>query len=228
VPAWAVWAIVGVVVVLVVAVVVAFASGDDSSPGSTNGGPGSSLASGSTGGAAAFGFASRRVVPLRVSKKVAVPNLDGPSRAIQDTLTNLYGQTLVDQANWSAGPPAAVWNAFAPEIRAKAEADRAAFTIGESGRLLSQLQVSSSSLTIRFLIDQSGRIAGAQAAVSIRGSGEVRGSGAVNVVVVGHLLMQQVNGAWLITGYPSASVSVKSPPGSTPLSPGPSPSGGTP
>jgi hypothetical protein len=214
-PRWAPWAIaaavIGSIALIVVLIVTLSGRGDtSSSPGSPT--VGSASGSGSADGTQAFSFQRRKIVPLRVSPlKTDVPDLAAPTDAIQRSLTNLYAQAVVNRANWTGGPPAAVWNAFAPEIRAKAQTDRAAFTIGQSGRLMSNLQISSSNLTIRYLIDSGGHIAGVQADVSIIGTGEVRGSGAVNVVVSGRLLMQQVNGSWLITGYPAASVTVKSP-----------------
>ena len=233
-PNWAPWAIgaaaIGLIALIVVLVVtLGDGGGRSSGPGSST--VGGSSGSGSTGGAQAFSFQRRKIVPLRVSQNANVPNLTAPTDAIQQSLTNLYARAVVNRASWTAGPPAAVWNAFAPDIRAKAQADRAAFTIGQTGRLLSNLQISSSNLTVRYLIDQSGHIAGVQAEVSIIGTGDVRGSGAVNVVVSGRLMMQQVNGSWLISGYPAASVTVKSPhaptPSAAPSSSGSSPGGST-
>jgi hypothetical protein len=236
-PRWAPWAIgAGIIAAIVVLIVTLNGGGGGSTRGDGPPGVGSSPSgSGPATGAVPFAFQERRIVPLRVSQKTSVPDLSGPANAIQQSLTSLYGQAVVDRANWTAGPPATVWNAFAPDVRAKAQADRAAFTMGSSGRLMSNLQISSSMITIRYLLDPGGKIAGAQASVSIVGTGDIRGSGAVDVVVRSELLMQQVGGSWLITGYPSASVTVKSPnppstPSRTPASPAPSSSGsgGTP
>jgi hypothetical protein len=158
-----------------------------------------------------FAFEHHKVVALRVNRRKPVPDLAAASAAIESSLTSLYGQAVVNRTNWANGPPPAVWNAFAPAIRDRARRDRAAFTIGDSGRLLSRLDISSSDLTIRFLLDDGGHVTAAQAAVSVNGTGEVKGSGAVNLVVRSRLLLQPVDGVWLITGYPAASVTVASP-----------------
>ncbi len=232
-PRWAPWAIGACIIAAVVVLIVSLISGGGGGGGgSTSGGGsltgGSPSASGPAGSAEPFSFQQRRIVPLRVTQKAKVPDLSGPTNAIEQSLANLYGQAIVDQTNWTAGPPASVWNAFAPEVRQRAQSDRAAFTMGSSGRLLSNLDISSSSLTIRYLIEPGGRIAGVQANVSIVGTGEVSGSGAVNVVVSGKFLMQQVGNSWLITGYPAASVTVKSPHPPTPSSPSGTPASPTP
>jgi hypothetical protein len=230
-PRWAPWAIGAAIIAAVVVLIVTFTGSGGGGSGASSGGSGnvgSPSGPGPASSAEPFAFQERRIVPLRVSQKTKVPDLNAATSAIQQSLTNLYGQAVVDRANWAAGPPAAVWNAFAPGVRARAQSDRAAFTLGASGRLMSNLQISSSDLTIRYLLDPGGRIAGVQANVSILGTGNVRGSGAVNVLVRSQLLMQQVGGSWVITGYPVASVTVKSPHAPAtpaPGSPGPTPSG---
>ena len=114
------------------------------------------------------------------------------------------------------------------------QADAAAFTLGKSGAAMRSLTVTDRSLTIRLLVDDHGNITAANATVEIDGTGQMQGTGEVAVTVRSQLLFQNVaptaGGAnrWLIVGYPSASVDVRSPgatasPGAGTASPGASP-----
>jgi hypothetical protein len=159
----------------------------------------------------AFVFRAPMVETVRVTRRVKTPDLRGASAAITTSLSKLYDQTVVDRTHWASGPPAAVWNTFAPNIRAKARADADAFTLGRSARFMQTLRVSSSSLTIRYLIDDHGRIVAAQASSYLKAVGELNDGRPVRIIATGELLLDQVPKAWLITGYPSASVTVTSP-----------------
>lgn len=156
---------------------------------------------------------------FRVSKKAPTPDVSGAVAEIQGLLSRLYDEGVVGQASARTSAPAAVWNAFTPDIRRRAQTDADAFTLGAAAGTVRDLAISSSSLTIRFLVDQRGAVVSAQARAAMRGTGVVAGSGPVDVVVAGTFVLQRVSGNWLIGGYPSASVSVRS---STPT-PGPTP-----
>ncbi len=230
-PSWAPWVAIGVAAVAVAIVVTVVLSGGRAGPPAAGGHSSGSPAPGSAGAPGAeapFAFPPPKVVPLRVNRKIHVPDLSGATSAITRSLTTLYAQGLVAHRYWISGPPPSVWDAFATSIRGRAKADQKAFTIGSSGRLLTSLDVSSSSLTIRFLIDDHGRIVGAQALVAIRGGGTIRGSGAVTLAVTGEFILQRLGGVWQITGYPAASVTVRSPNASPSPPATPGPSGSTP
>jgi hypothetical protein len=178
-------------------------SGRAPQPGESAGGPEN----------VAFVFREPKVETVRVTRKVRVPDLRGPTAAITTSLSRLYDQTVVDRTHWTSGPPATVWNAFAPTIRSKARTDADGFTLGRSAALMKTLQVSSSSLTIRYLIDDHGRIVAAQASSYLKAVGELNDGRPVRIVATGELLMNQLSKTWLITGYPSASVTVTTPTG---------------
>jgi hypothetical protein len=211
-PPWLPWAAGGAAILIAgVVLAVVLAGGGESpprtqarstagSPGATAGGPENTT----------FAFGKPAVFLVRVNKHAPAPDVSTGAAAIQSSLSRLYDQAIVDRRNWLSGPPAAVWDAFAPSIRSKAKADAKAFAIGSSGRSLSELTISSSDLTIRFLVDDHGHVVSAQAGAVLRGTGEIQG-GTVNLVVVGRFLFQQVSGSWLITGYPTASVNLASP-----------------
>jgi hypothetical protein len=217
-------------VVVVALVLTLVLLGGDGQP---NGRPtvGGSGASSGGPGVGTFAFASAKVTSIRISKKVAAPDVGDAAEEIQVLLGRLYDQGVVARATRSAGPPASYWEAFAPDIRQRAQADRLAFTLGSAAGSLEALDISSSSLTIRFLIDDRGAALSAVASASIHGTGQLEGSGPVELLVTGTFLFREVSGAWLIAGYPSAAVTVASPgaaspaPGASTESPSAEPSG---
>jgi hypothetical protein len=211
VPPRLLWAGAGLVV-LIVGIVLAVvllgggggapqSEGRSPKPGESAGGPSN----------IAFVFRPPKVETVRVTGKVRVPDLRGGSAAITTSLSRLYDQTVIDRTHWVTGPPPSVWNAFAPDVRAKARTDAGAFTLGRSAALMKTLQVSSSSLTIRYLIDDHGRVVAAQASSYLKAVGELKDGRPVRIIATGELLLKQVSGTWLISGYPSASVTVASP-----------------
>jgi hypothetical protein len=185
----------------------------------------------SAGGPAnvAFVFGTPKVETVRVTRRVRVPDLKGANAQIRTSLSRLYDQAIVDRTHWANGPPAATWNAFAPAIRAAARGHANAFTLGRSGPMVDSLAVSSSSLTIRYLIDDHGRLVSAQASTVVRAAGELEGSRPIRVYAAGEFLLSPVSKSWLVTGYPKAWVTVTSPGGPSPaVSGGSSPSGSSP
>jgi hypothetical protein len=225
-PPWLPWAA-GAIAVVVIAVVVSWALV------AGKGGDGTRVAGGVSGtggtpsgtGTGSFAFENPKIAIFRVSKRAPSPDVSGAAAQIQGLLSGLYDEGVVAQANARTSPPAAFWNAFAPDIRRRAQTDADSFTLGAAAGSVRDLAISSSSLTIRFLVDQGGAVASAQAEASIRGAGVAAGSGPVDVIVTGTFVLQRVSGSWVIGGYPSASVSVRSS-GPTPRpTPAPTPSG---
>jgi hypothetical protein len=179
--------------------------------GSATGANGGAPAGEAVGSAqSSFAFGAPKVVLVRISTKSQTGDVSAPAAQIAASLDALYGQGIADQARWRSGPATNVWNAFAPSIRDRARADRTAFTVGKTGASLQSLEISSSRLTIRFLLDEKGRATSAIATALVTGAGTVKGSGPVTLEASGRFFFEPVNGAWLITGYPDASVNVNS------------------
>jgi hypothetical protein len=210
-PPWLPWAA-GAIAVVVIAVVVSWAliagkEGEGGTP--ATGGVSGTGGTPSGNGTGSFAFENPKIAIFRASKRAPSPDVSGAAAQIQGLLSGLYDEGVVAQANARTSPPAPFWNAFAPDIRRRAQTDADAFTLGAAAGSVRDLAISSSSLTIRFLVDQGGAVASAQAQASIRGAGVVAGSGPVDVVVTGTFVLQRVSGSWVIGGYPSASVSVR-------------------
>jgi hypothetical protein len=207
--------------VLVVAAVVTVVVLNSGGGAGSNAGPSSGTTGGQTIGEPGppFAFADPKIQTFLVRKRAPVPDLAAANQEITDALSHLYDQGVVSADHWRNGPPATVWAAFAPAIRSKAQSDRSAFTIGSSGSTLRSLNISSSSLTIRYLIDDRGKVASAQASATIRGTGEMDDSAPVDMLVTGRFLFEPISGRWLITGYPAATVTVASPAATPPAGP---------
>ncbi len=217
------WSVAGVAVVLVVVLAFVLLGGS----GKDAGAPAASGSATQTG-EARFAFPDPQVVVVRVTKTAPADDVSGPVAQVRATLDALYGGGIVDRARWRSGPPASVWNAFAPDIRDQARADRTAFTLGDTGVSLQSLDISSSRLTIRFLMDEKGHATSAVVTSVITGEGTVKGSGPVILRADARFLFEPVDGAWLITGYPHAAVVVTSPDASgAPATPTTAPTVGT-
>jgi hypothetical protein len=213
-----------VVVVAVVSWALIAGRGTDGRGPATGGVSGTGGSPNATG-TGSFAFENPKIAMFRVWKRAPSPDVSAGAAQIQGLLSRLYDGGVVSQASGRTSPPAALWNAFAPDIRRRAQTDVGAFTLGAAAGSVRDFTISSSSLTIRFLVDQRGAVASAQARAAIRGTGLVAGSGPVDVVVAGSFVLQRVSGNWVIVGYPSASVSVRSS-GPTPgPTPAPTPGG---
>jgi hypothetical protein len=175
------------------------------------------------------------------SPSVSVASL-GPARGIvasqqaapqvQAVLSSFYDQAFVDPSTWTKGVPAAAWNVFDQSVRAKAEQDATSLALGAQAPTLSHLDVTDSSLAVRFLVDPKGALSLAAADVRFTASGTLKDGQLLQVTNQATFLLRQVAGQWLIVGYPVASTRVESsaPPTPSPAatSPSPSASGGTP
>ena len=205
-------------VAVAVIVLVTRPSGSPVGPGST-GAPPSGAGSGSVPpGHTPLALQLTRAVPISVIGKDGQKSATAAGRAIQTRLSELYDQTLADPSSWKEGPPAGTWEVFASGIRARARQDAQAFTLGKAGPGMQQLTIGSATVKVEVLLNQYGKVEGAEANVAIDGTGQVQGSGAVQVSARADLLLSFLSGRWVITGYPDAHLDVSTAPAS-PLRP---------
>jgi hypothetical protein len=213
----AIWlAIAGAAVAVVAAVLtLMLLPGGTSTPGGT---PGTTPPPRRAG----FVFPLVRAVPVSVTGRTPVSDVGAIAANVRAALSGLYDQTIVDPERWASGPPPAVWNAFAPALRSGARADAAAFTLGETGRSLKALTVTNSSMTLKVLVDAGGHATAVEATISLEADAALKAGGSAQVVVSGRFFLTQVDGQWLINGYPSASVDITPSPVAVPSSASPS------
>ncbi len=167
----------------------------------------------------------REAFVFTISKTNAVPtgkrNAASTRRAateIQKTLSAFYDTAFTDPKARQQGLPAGAWNAFAPAVREQAKSDAESLTLGEAGTTIDQLSVTNASLSLRVLLDPTGRPQAAIAVVAFDASGTLSGGEAVLVSNRASFLVRPApGGRWLVVGYPRAKTEVQAP------SPSPSP-----
>ena len=120
-------------------------------------------------------------------------------------------------------------------MRRRAQQDAASLTLGAQAPTLTHLEVTDSSLSIRFLVDPRGGLSIAAADVRFTATGALKDGQSLQVTNRASFLLRQVSGQWVIVGYPLASTELRSKaptpspsPTSSGTSPTPSPSGATP
>jgi len=169
---------------------------------------------------ATFVFPLIRVIPVSVTGHPPAGAANQVSAAVRAQLSAFYDQAVIDPGHWASGPPTSAWEVFAPEIRSKAQGDAEAFTLGEAGANLTNLVVTTSSMTVRVLFDTAGHVVSAQADVQLAGTGSLRGGGAADVSAHGSFFLANVGGTWLVTGFPDAGIDITP----APATPAPGPS----
>ncbi len=172
------------------------------------------------------------VLKLKGSSPMSVTGKDGQQaasnagNAIRSRLSAFYDATLADPSSWRSGPPAATWDVFAGAIRATAQKDANAFTLGKAGAQIQRLTFTAATVRVQVLLDNKGKVAAAEADVTIDATGATQ-AGPADVAARASFLLSFEDGRWMITGYPNASVDV-SPASPSTAEPTPSPSGSTP
>jgi hypothetical protein len=160
--------------------------------------------------------------PLRV---VAVPvtNRDGQrasteaASSVQVALSSFYAQGFLAPETWTKGVPQNAWDVFDGGVRARAKDDAPSLALGTQAGDLIRLEVTKAGLTVRVLLDASGRPVAADAQVRFQATGTIAGGELVEVTNAASFLLRPESGRWLIVGYPNATTNV-----SAPVSPSPS------
>jgi hypothetical protein len=182
-----------------------------------------------------FQFASptMSIAALGPTRGVAAAQAAAPR--IQAVLSTFYDQAFVDPSTWTKGVPTAAWSIFDAPLRSQAQQDATSLALGAQAPTLTRLDVTDTSLSIRFLVDPGGGLAVAAADIRFTATGELKDGQALQVTNRASFLLRQVSGQWLIVGYPVASTRLdSSAPAPTPTptqsgtSPTPSASGSSP
>jgi hypothetical protein len=174
-------------------------------------------------GPPAFTFASVRVQGVPVIPGVSVAAARTVATGIQRTLGEFYQRAFLDERAWSGLPDATMWNAFAPAIRAGAEAAAASLTLGRPAKPIDGLTATDSSLSIRVLLDPRGQPTAAIASVTFDALGTFSDGETFVAANVAQFLFEPGSPSWPIYGYPGARTQITAP-GPTP-SPSVAPSG---
>jgi hypothetical protein len=137
-------------------------------------------------------------------------------------LSTFYDTVFMDPTTWAKGVPETAWTLFDPSVRDRAMAAASAFTLGDQAASLAKLSVTTSSLTVKVLLDPAGQPAAAVTQVEFAATGQLEDGQMVKVTSEGSLLLRLEAGRWFVFGYPSADTKIQS----VAPTPTPSPSSG--
>lgn len=203
------WISIGVAAVLVaVAMIILLTSGGEpaTAPAPTGSG-GLPISSPGAPARAPLVLKLKSAAPFAVTGKDGQQAATNAGKAIGTRLSAFYDATLANPSSWPSGPPAAAWDVFASEIRGTAQKDASAFTLGKAGPQMQRLTFTTATLRVQVLLDSKGKVAGAEADVTIDAAGATR-AGPADVAAHASFLLAFEDGRWMITGYPKASVDV--------------------
>ena len=165
---------------------------------------------------ASFAFPQVSTIRLSSGGGASAKKALAVGQEIGGTLSGFYDTAFADPANWGGPLPSSAWNAFSPSVRDRAEQDVETFSLGASGRALRSLSSTEGTLKVRVLFDPKGNPSTAIAEVSFQAQGELADGQSLEIDNEGSYLLRQVQGTWLIVGYPTVKTTVESVPSPAP------------
>jgi LCP family protein required for cell wall assembly len=135
-----------------------------------------------------------------VEGRVQRSDFAASTRAIRETIAELYEIGFVDPVLWEEGEFPSLFRLFAGEVRDEASRDVAELTLGPAARELDAVQPRRALLDLRFLADGQARPLFAVADVRFAGiaqAGEMRAP----VTHEGEYVLRRVNGEWRVVSY---------------------------
>lgn len=154
-------------------------------------------------------------VALRGSPAPAVERSVGGK--VDAALSAFYDLAFLDPASWAGPTPASAWAVFAPATQGRARADAGQLTLAATHSRFSVLRPSpDSSLSVHVLFDSRHKPLQAVATVAFVADGTLSSGAAVEVHSAGTFLLQDVQGKWLVLGYPNVATSMQAAPSPLP------------
>jgi hypothetical protein len=183
----------------------------------------------------AFAFTEANLHALPSEPGVSTTAATSVLDSVKASLTKFYSLTLSTPSTWSRGVPDSAWDAFAPDVRARAKGDAASLALGNQLPSLETVAVSSATLDVSVLLDPSGHATAATAVVSIQATGLLKTAQRVTIGVDAAFVLRRLDQTWLVTGWPDAHLTTAPAPTVSPTpevgpsgSPGASAPGATP
>jgi polyisoprenyl-teichoic acid--peptidoglycan teichoic acid transferase len=135
-----------------------------------------------------------------VAGRIRRSDLAEPTRAVRQTIAELYTIGFVDPVRWQDGEFPSLFRLFAGPVRDQASRDLADLTLGPVARDVDAVQPRRALLDLRFLADGQARPLFAVADVRFAGiaqAGETRAP----VKHEGEYVLRRVNGEWRVVSY---------------------------
>jgi hypothetical protein len=124
------------------------------------------------------------------------------------TLSDLYGGLFLDPKAWSTGPPSDVWGHFTERTAPQAKSDGASLGLGALTGTIDTLKVASSNLEVHALSDRAGAAIAVMARVEFVADATTKGGQHIQITREAQYLLEDVNGMWLVSGYPKSLTTV--------------------
>ena len=128
---------------------------------------------------------------------------------VQKTLSDLYGGLYLDPKAWSSGPPSDVYDHFTDRAVEQAKSDEAALGLGDLTGTIDTLKVASSNLEVHVLSDHANTPVAAVAKVQFVATATTKDGKHLKITRDAEYLMENVDGTWLVSGYPKSLLSVE-------------------
>jgi hypothetical protein len=213
---WVGWSILAAAVVILL-VWVSVRSTSNPQPGGESGTPSPGV-SPTVPGRPTFLFRVEQASSAFTGKRAKAAAADA-SIEIAARLSTFYDTAFMDPDTWANGVPDDAWSVFDGTVVGQAERDARSLTLdGQSPRLV-ELEVTTSSLTVKVLLDPSGdpRAAGAEA--EFVAVGTLEDGTKVDVTNLASFLLRPEGGVWFVIGYPNATTDVEAAGGSATATP---------
>lgn len=127
---------------------------------------------------------------------------------VQTTLSAMYDGLFLDPHAWSTAPPSDVYDHFTDAAKTAAQQDGTSLGLGSLTGTIKSLKVDSSNLDVRVLIDPSGHPTSAIGLVQFVATAQTRTGSTIRITRKAQYLMENVNGTWLVAGFPRTTTTV--------------------
>jgi hypothetical protein len=128
--------------------------------------------------------------------------------SVQTTLSAMYDGLFLDPHAWSTAPPSDVYDHFTDTAKPAAQQAGPSLGLGSLTGTISTLKVNSSNLAVRILIDPSGRPTSAIGEVQFVATAQTKAGSTIRITRHAQYLMENVNGTWLVAGFPKTATTL--------------------
>jgi hypothetical protein len=157
---------------------------------------------------AAFTFQMGNVSTTALGAKHSNAVGNAAAEPVRTTLSDLYGGLFLDPKAWSTGPPSDVWDHFTERAATQAKSDGANLGLGELTGTIDTLKVASSNLEVHALSDRAGAAIAVMAKVEFVADATTKDGQHIQITREAQYLLEEIDGTWLVSGYPKSLTSV--------------------
>jgi len=127
---------------------------------------------------------------------------------VQSTLSAMYDGLFLDPHAWSTTPPSDVYDHFTDTAKPEAQKAGNSLGLGSLTGTIKTLSVDSSNLSVRILFDPSGHPTSAIGLVQFVATAQTKTGSTLRITRKAQYLMENVDGTWLVSGFPRTTTSV--------------------